>query len=79
MREREHAGDDWNERERQAYVEDRARLRNKLLTDRLVWDPSIQAVGAKASTVVTWIDGAGKSQQAAPRTRPRHDPPSPRG
>jgi hypothetical protein len=42
------------------YIEDRASLLNKVFTDHVIWEQSLEAFGRDASLAATWIDHQGE-------------------
>ena len=44
----------------QDYIEDRASLLNKVFTDHVIWEQSLEAFGRDASLAATWIDHQGE-------------------
>jgi len=44
----------------QSYIADRASLLNKVFTDSVIWQQSLQAFGRDASLAATWIDHDGE-------------------
>jgi len=42
------------------YIENRASLLNKVFTDSVIWEQSLQAFGKDASLAATWIDHEGE-------------------
>jgi hypothetical protein len=42
------------------YIEDRASLLNKVFTDHVIWEQSLEAFGRAASLAATWIDHQGE-------------------
>jgi hypothetical protein len=46
--------------ENQGYIEDRASLLNRVFTDQMVWEQSLQAFGKDASLTATWVDHKGE-------------------
>ena len=46
--------------ETHGYIADRASLLNKVFTDHLVWEQSLQAFGRDASLAATWVDHQGE-------------------
>ena len=46
--------------EMQGFIENRASLLNKVFTDHVIWEQSLQAFGKDASLAATWIDHTGE-------------------
>ena len=44
----------------QVYIEDRASLLNKVFTDHVIWEQSLEAFGRDVSLAATWIDHQGE-------------------
>ena len=44
----------------QHFVEDRASLLNKVFTDHVIWEQSLEAFGRAASLAATWVDQEGE-------------------
>src|ERR671917_83953 len=44
----------------QHFVEDRAFLLNKVFTDHVIWEQSLEAFGRDASLAATWVDHTGE-------------------
>jgi hypothetical protein len=44
----------------QDYIADRASLLNKVFTDHVIWEQSLEAFGRDASLAATWIDHEGE-------------------
>ena len=42
------------------YIADRASLLNKVFTDHVIWEQSLEAFGRDASLAATWIDHQGE-------------------
>ena len=42
------------------YIADRASLLNRVFTDHVIWEQSLEAFGRDASLAATWVDHAGK-------------------
>ena len=42
------------------YIADRASLLNKVITDHVIWEQSLEAFGRDASLAATWIDHQGE-------------------
>jgi hypothetical protein len=42
------------------YIEDRASLLNKVFTDHVIWEQSLEAFGRDASLAATWVDHDGE-------------------
>ena len=42
------------------YIADRASLLNKVFTDHVIWEQSLEAFGRDASLAATWIDHQGQ-------------------
>jgi hypothetical protein len=47
------------------YIADRASLLNKVFTDHVIWEQSLEAFGRDASLAATWIDHQGQDHVVA--------------
>src|SRR5215207_7703287 len=46
----------------QSYIDDRASLLNKVFTDHVIWEQSLEAFGRDASLAATWVDHQGEER-----------------
>jgi hypothetical protein len=56
----EHQFDEPDVEEMHDYIADRASLLNKVFTDHVLWEQSLEAFGRDASLAATWVDYQGE-------------------